>query len=299
VFVFLSYAREDGELAERIRGTLVAAGFDCFLDTKSLPAGQEYNARIGQAIARADLFVFLLSTTALEPGSYTLTELAFAEKKWRNPAGYVLPVACAPLDLDLLPAYLRPINVLQPRGNIEAEILAWVEERAEYGGGGAGELTPLDRLTRWARQHQPPLYRQRRVVGRSLIAILFGVFAIGFGMDFGTFGGPLPLFTVVSMLLFGLFGAVLIVFGLVEFIRGRAGAEPIAAFVLDRTEDKHGEVTVHLLFVDDSRKAYSAVGPDATNAYPGEIGWAFVTGSLLLGFVRGAVESPVRSLQRV
>ena len=150
MFVFLSYAREDGDLAERIRHTLVAAGFDCFLDTTSLPPGQEYNARIGQAIERADLFIFLVSAPALEPGSYALTELTFAEKKWRNPAGYVLPVAAGSLDFDTLqPAYLRPINVLQPSGNVEAEVLAWVEERAEHGGGGSGEPTPRERLTRW------------------------------------------------------------------------------------------------------------------------------------------------------
>jgi TIR domain len=139
MFVFLSYAREDREMAERIRGTLAAAGFDCFLDTRSLPPGQEYNARIGQAVARADLFIFLLSPSALEPGSYALTELAFAEKKWRNPAGYVLPVASAKFDFGALPAYLRPINALQPRGSTDAEVLAWGQERAEQGGGGGEE----------------------------------------------------------------------------------------------------------------------------------------------------------------
>src|SRR5687767_11180959 len=109
MFVFLSYAREDHELAERIRSTVVAAGFDCFLDTRSLPPGQEYNSRIREAVARADLFIFLLSAPAVEPGCYAMTELAFAEKKWPNPAGYVLPVASANFDCASLPAYLRPI----------------------------------------------------------------------------------------------------------------------------------------------------------------------------------------------
>jgi hypothetical protein len=171
MFVFLSYAREDREMVERIRSTLAAAGFDCFLDTRSLPPGQEYNARIGQAVARADLFIFLLSAPALEPGSYALTELAFAEKKWRNPSGHVLPVASAKFDFGALPAYLRPINVLQPRGSTEAEVLAWVQERAERGGGG-GEETPGGRLARWARLHQPPLRRERKLPLRLIIGAL-------------------------------------------------------------------------------------------------------------------------------
>lgn len=142
--------------------------------TTSLPPGQEYNTRIGRAVERADLFIFLVSPPALEPGSYALTELAFAEKKWRNPAGYVLPVAPADRALGPLPAYLRPINVLQPRGNAEAEVLAWVLERASRGGGG-GEETPHERLTRWMRLHQPPLRRQRRLLFRHLILVLAGL----------------------------------------------------------------------------------------------------------------------------
>jgi hypothetical protein len=296
MFVFLSYAREDGDLAERIRRTLVAAGFDCFLDTKSLPPGQEYNARIGQAIARADLFVFLSSAAALEPGSYALTELAFAEKKWRNPAGYVLPVTASSLDLGTLPAYLRPINVLQPRGNIEAEVLAWVEERAEHGGGGPGEPTGRDRLTRWVRQHQPPLRRQRRLVARSFVMILAGVALIAFSVFASSFNGPRDLapegydaiqlaLTVIPMLV----GGGVVVFALVQTIRGLVGAKPIAALVLDRSEDRG--VTVHLLLADDTRKTCSAVGQAAASAFPGEIGWAFVTGGLLLGFEHGRPQS--------
>jgi hypothetical protein len=63
------------------------------------------------------------------------------------------------------------------------------------------------------------------------------------------------------------------------------GAKPIAALVIDRSEERG--VTVHLLFVDDTRKSFSAVGRAATNAFPGEIGWAFVSGGLLMGFERG------------
>jgi hypothetical protein len=118
----------------------------------------------------------------------------------------VLPVATGSADLGALTAYLRPINALRPRGNAEAEVLAWVEERAQHGGGDAGEATPIERLERWARQRQPPLRRERRLVARSFAGILFG--------------------------------AGLILYSIVLTIRGLVGAKPVAALVLDRDEDR-------------------------------------------------------------
>jgi hypothetical protein len=285
--VFISYAHEDRELAERIRGTLAAAGFDCFLDRHSLPPGQEYGVRIGQAIARADLFVFVLSAPALEPGSYALTELSFAERKWPNPAGYVLPVAPVNREVGTLPAYLRPINVFQAQGNTEAEILAWVQERATRGGGG-GEETPRQRLDRWTRLHQPPLRRARKLPLRQFASVLVGLAFIGFGV----LGSSLSSEALGSSGFAFAFAAIpiavccsLIILALVRSAQGLLGAKPAAALVLDRSE--HRGVTVHLLLANDTRKSCSAVGRNAMRAYPGEIGWAFVTGGMLIDFESG------------
>lgn len=292
MYVFLSYAREDRELAENIRAALGAAGFDCFLDTKSLPPGQEYNARIGRAVDRADLFIFLLSAAALEPGSYALTELSFAEKKWRNPAGHVLPVAPAGFALGSLPAYLRPINVLTVRGNPEAEVVAWVRERVERGGGG-GEETPEERLHRWKRLHQPPLRRARRLPLRYVAFVPFGILFIAFGLFAASFvsssrlrpPGPEGVDEALTLIPI-VVGALAILVGIVHLFLGLAGARPRAALVLDRNEDKSG-VRVHLLFADGTRKPCAAVGRAATRAYPGELGWAFARGGMLLDFERG------------
>jgi hypothetical protein len=292
MYIFLSYAREDRQLAERVRGTLAAAGFDCFLDTESLPPGQEFNARIGRAIDRADLFIVLLSAPALEPGSYVMTELAFAERKWRNPAGFVLPVAAGELDYGTLPAYLEPVNVFRPRGNVEAEILAWVQERVEKGGGGADD-TPEQRLARWRRLHQPPLRRERRLPARFIAGVAFGLAFIAFGLvasSFGSSGGPTPPgFEMVRMVLTvipALVGAGTIVYSIVQLIRALLGASPVAALVLDRNEGKNG-LTVHLLVEGDRRRSCTAVGRTASAAYPGDIGWAFIASGMLLGFERG------------
>ena len=290
--VFLSYAREDRARAETIRSALHAAGFDCFLDTTSLPFGQEYNARISQAVAGADLFVFLVSGAALEPGSYALTELSFAENKWRNPAGYVLPVVPADFDAGRLPAYLRPVNALPIRGNIEAQIVDWVRQRVEKGGGG-GEETPELRLARWLRLNQRPFRKARKLPARYLASVVVGVGFVGFGILASSLFsemGPAPAgvdafagaMTIVPILI----GALVVLSAIVQTIRGAAGTNAVGALVLDRSERKHG-ITVHLLLADGSRKGYDAVGRSASNVYAGEIGWAFVKGGMLLDFEAG------------
>jgi hypothetical protein len=80
-------------------------------------------------------------------------------------------------------------------------------------------------------------------------------------------------------------GCGLIIFALVRSFQGLLGARPVAAMVLDRNDTRG--VTVPLLLANDERKAYAAVGRAAISAYPGEIGWAFVVGGMLLGFERG------------
>lgn len=291
MYVFLSYAREDRELAERIRGALVAAGFDCFLDTKSLPPGQEYNTRTREAVNRANLFIFLLSPPALTAGSYTLTELQFAEEKWPNPAGYLLPVGRADIELGPLPAYIRPINAFRPPGNIPAAVLAWVEQRAKEGGGG-GEETPLDRLSRWTRLNQPPLRRIRMFPFRAVALLLGGLAFIGFGLLVSQMSPGFTEMTRAMTVIPIVVGCAMTLFAVVMSIQGLVGASPVAALVLDRTV--HRGITVHLLLADDTRKSYSAVGRAASNAYPGEVGWAFIAGGMLLGFERGP-QTPSRT----
>jgi hypothetical protein len=221
-----------------------------------------------------------------------MTELSIAERKWRNPAGYVLPVATGKFDHRELPPYLAPINVFQPRGNIEAAIVTWVRERAEQGGGGSDE-PPHERLERWRRLHQPPLRRQRRFPSRSVFGLLVGLAFIAFGFAVSGFGsgGPradpafevgLTAMTILPMLV----GAGLAVFSVVQMIRGVNGAAPVAALVLDRNERKNA-IIVHLLVEGNRRRAVTAVGREASAVYAGEIGWAFIASGMLLGFERG------------
>jgi tetratricopeptide (TPR) repeat protein len=126
VDIFLSYASEQRALAEEIALALRGEGHEVFFDRSELPEGEAYNARIREAIEASDLLVFLVSPEAVAEGRYTLTELRFAEGKWRSPTGRVLPVMVRPTDGAALPAYLRAVVILRPAGNVPAEVVAAV-----------------------------------------------------------------------------------------------------------------------------------------------------------------------------
>lgn len=127
VDIFLSYASEQRLAAEEIALALRAEGHSVFFDRSELPEGDAYNARIREAIEACDLLVFLASPHAVAAGRYTLTELGFAEDRWRSPAGRVLPVMVEPTETAALPAYLRAVVILRPAGNVAAEVVAAVE----------------------------------------------------------------------------------------------------------------------------------------------------------------------------
>jgi hypothetical protein len=122
VRVFLSYASEDRAIAEPIALSLRGAGYTVFYDRDNLPAGDSYNTRIAEAVADADLFIFLMSPRALESGRYTLTEMTLARMKWPSPARRVLTVQIAPVDRAAVPAYLAASTFLQPLGNAAADV---------------------------------------------------------------------------------------------------------------------------------------------------------------------------------
>jgi hypothetical protein len=129
--IFLSYASEERDTVERAHYALVARGHDVFFDREDLPAGQEYDAAIGKAIDACDLFVFLITPASVETGRYTLTELRLASARWPHPGGVVLPVLLRPTEHDAIPAYLRAVNILEPQGNVAAEIADAVERLVE------------------------------------------------------------------------------------------------------------------------------------------------------------------------
>ena len=129
--IFLSYSSPQNETATRIELALKGEGHSVFRDRSALPPGQSFDARIRAAIEESDLFIFLISSESVSPGRYTLTELKFAEEKWGHPAGHVLPVLTEPLPKEAIPVFLRAVTMLQPRGDLAAEVNAAIDRMAQ------------------------------------------------------------------------------------------------------------------------------------------------------------------------
>jgi TIR domain len=125
--IFLSYSSPQSEAATRIELSLKGEGHCVFRDRSALPPGESFDARIRAAIEESDLFIFLISRESVLEGHYTLTELKFAEQKWGHPAGHVLPVLTEPIPKEAIPEFLRAVTMLQPRGDLAAEVTAEVD----------------------------------------------------------------------------------------------------------------------------------------------------------------------------
>lgn len=122
--IFLSYASEQRDIAEQIELAIAGSGHRVFRDRSSLPPGGEYHTRIRSAVNDSDVFIFLVSPNSVTPGSYALTELKLAREKWPHPRDHVLPVMVERTDYQLIPSYLSAVTILEPEGNVAAEVAA-------------------------------------------------------------------------------------------------------------------------------------------------------------------------------
>jgi hypothetical protein len=122
--VFLSYSSDKVDLAKRIAYSLKDEGDEVFFDRDSLPVGETYDRRIREAIQGTQVFIFLVSPEAIRSGCYALAELGIAESASAGSGMKVLPVMVSQTDFESMPAFLRSLTVLQPRGDILAETLA-------------------------------------------------------------------------------------------------------------------------------------------------------------------------------
>lgn len=129
--IFLSYASEDKSIAEPVAFALRNRGHRVFLDRDDLPEGGEYDARIERAVEQSDYMIFLISPSSVRRGRFTLTELEFARQKWRSADGNVMPVMVTETPLIEIPSYLKSVTILEPRGNIAAEVASAVASRGQ------------------------------------------------------------------------------------------------------------------------------------------------------------------------
>jgi formylglycine-generating enzyme required for sulfatase activity len=182
--IFLSYASEDRPRIEPIRFALAEQGHDVFYDREDLQPGEAFDSRIRAAIERCDLFVCFLTPYTIDAGSYTLNELAVAERRWPLADGRVLPVILADVPRNDIPAYLRSVTCLTPVGNLTASVADAVHTLAQ-----AHDRRRMRKIAVWAVVILIPVAAasywlvQRAAVsskdGASLVRIEGGVFTMG------------------------------------------------------------------------------------------------------------------------
>ena len=182
--IFLSYASEDRSHIEPIRYALGEQGHDVFYDREDLKPGEAFDSRIRAAIERCDLFICFLTPHTTDAGSYTLNELAVAERRWPLADGRVLPVILADVPRNDIPAYLRSVTCLTPVGNVTASVADAVHALAQI-----HNRRRIRKITIWAAVIVVPLALasywlvQRAAVsskdGAPLVRIEGGVFTMG------------------------------------------------------------------------------------------------------------------------
>jgi WD40 repeat protein len=100
--VFISYARKDGEFADRIGEGLRKEGNKVWVDRLSIDGGDKWAEAIKSGIEAADNFVFVVTPDSLDPTRYCMKEVDYADEKHKR----IIPVFPSPMDDSLVPAKL-------------------------------------------------------------------------------------------------------------------------------------------------------------------------------------------------
>ncbi len=100
--VFISYAREDLQAAQKLEKILQAEGLRVWRDQESIYAGEQWPKAIGQAIENENIFLLLWSKHSAESH--------FVEFEWNSALALMKTIVPVLLDNTPLPAALRAIN---------------------------------------------------------------------------------------------------------------------------------------------------------------------------------------------
>ena len=75
--IFISYAREDHDMAKRLYADLLGMDFEPWMDSEDLRPGERWRARIREEIRNSDFFLALMSTNSLN-------KIGFVQKEVRQ-----------------------------------------------------------------------------------------------------------------------------------------------------------------------------------------------------------------------
>jgi nucleoside 2-deoxyribosyltransferase len=125
--VFISYSRDDAELADSIRRGLAEAGIATLMGDDPLQSGAEWRKTLVKKIAKADAVVVVVSKSAVE-SSWTMTELGIAWGANKKMIGVLAPGE-HPEELGVTP--LKNIKLLRAAKSDTAELTAQIIKAAE------------------------------------------------------------------------------------------------------------------------------------------------------------------------
>jgi hypothetical protein len=139
---FISYAREDENIAMRLYADLKKAGMDLWIDKENLIPGQNWKLAINQAIKNFNYFIPLLSSNSVKKRGHVQKEFKYGLKVLEEiPPGeiFIIPVRIDPCEVkfeelrdlqwaDLFPSYesglkdiLRALSTeCQPENNLSS-----------------------------------------------------------------------------------------------------------------------------------------------------------------------------------
>lgn len=180
MIIFLSYASDQRDAAEQVNLALTGSGHKVFFDRESLPAGDDYHMRIRKAVEDSDAFVFLISPKSVTAGCYALTELKYARQRWPDPRRKVLPVMIERTEYRQIPNYLKAVTVLEPEGNVPAEVVAELDKWSVSGEARHTHTVPppQDGLTQSAAAGSIGVARIGRFAGAAVLSFFGLIFVL-------------------------------------------------------------------------------------------------------------------------
>ena len=120
--LFISYPSECRREVEPVVLALRNRGHKVFFDRDDLPPGQEYDEQIEAAIRSCTAMVIFITPNSFAAGRYQVSELEVARRLWPSAHRHVLPVSLAATTLEVVPSYLKSVTILDPAGNLAAEV---------------------------------------------------------------------------------------------------------------------------------------------------------------------------------
>ena len=138
--IFISYSRKDEDFAQDLLAGLEAAGFEPYLDTQNIAAGEDWEARLSGLIEAADTVVFILS-----PDAVVSQRCAWEVERTSDLQKRLLPVVWRAVEDDSVPQRLKQLNYiffnrphsfgvpLRVLANALRTDISWVREHTRIG----------------------------------------------------------------------------------------------------------------------------------------------------------------------